>query len=222
MKETQRPKRPRTQTRSLAKRAQILDAAATLFLELGYDAVSIDMVIEKVGGTKSNVYKHFGSKAGLFAAVVEEQWKDSVQPFAEVEALDAEGLPLEEALRRLARNFLRAILTDREVKLHRMVAAEAARHPRSSRRWHSFGPEQAYARFTTYVEKQQKAGRLVSMPARRLAPLFVDMVSQEMHLRMMIAGAPPPKRSEIDRVVDDAVDIFLHGALARPRGTGSR
>lgn len=211
------------QTRSIAKRAQILDAAAALFLELGYDAVSIDMVIERVSGTKSNVYTHFGNKAGLFAAVVEEQWKPSVQPFAEVEALDAEGLPLEEALRQLGRDFLRGILNDREVKLHRMVVAEAARHPRSSRRWYSFGPEQAYARFTTYVEKQQKAGRLTSsIPARRLAPLFVDMISSEMHMRMLIAGAPPPKRAEIDRIVDDAVGIFLHGALAGGRSERGR
>lgn len=217
-----RTKIPRSQARSIAKRAQILDAAAALFLELGYDAVSVDMVIARVSGTKSNVYKHFGSKAGLFAAVVEEQWRDSIKPFAEVEALDAERLPLDEALRQLGRNFLRAILTEHEVKLHRLVVAEAGRHPRSSRRWYSFGPEQAYARFTAYVEKQQQAGRLMSsIPARRLAPLFIDMISSEMHMRMLIAGAAPPKRADIDRIVDDGVNIFLHGALARTRGSAS-
>lgn len=211
-----RTKIPRSQARSIAKRAQILEAAAALFLELGYDAVSIDMVIEQVSGTKSNVYTHFGSKAGLFAAVVEEQWRDSIKPFAEVEALDADRLPLEDALRQLGRHFLRAILTEHEVKLHRLVVAEAGRHPRSSRQWYSFGPEQAYVRFTNYVEKQQQAGRLTSaIPARRLAPLFVDMISSEMHMKMLIAGAPPPKRAEIDRIVDEAVGVFLHGALAR-------
>lgn len=211
MKKTSVP----AQTRSMAKRAEILKVAAALFLEHGYDGVSVDMVVARAGGTKTNVYKHFDGKAGLFAAVVEELWRDSVQPFADVSVLDAEDLPLEEALRRLARGFLRAICTDREIKVHRMVIAEAARHPRMAKRWFSIGPEEAYKRFTAYVEKQQKAGRLVAMPARRLAPLFVDMVSQEMHLRMIIAGAAPPKRSEIDRIVEDAVDIFLHGALAR-------
>lgn len=207
------PVRP-VQARSLAKRAQILETAAALFLERGYDAVSLDMVIEQVGGTKSNVYKHFGSKTGLFAAVVEAQWQDSVKPFFEVEALDADQLPLEDALRQLGRNFLRAILTEHEIKLHRLVVAEAGRHPRLSRQWYSYGPEMAYERFTTYIEKQQQAGRLTAvMPARRLAPLFVDMISSELHMKMLIAGAPPPKRSEIDRIVDDAVGIFLHGAL---------
>jgi AcrR family transcriptional regulator len=218
MKDSERPKKRRVQERSLVKRTQILEAASALFLELGFDAVSVDMVTERVGGTKGNVYTHFGSKAGLFAAVVEEQWKDSVQPFAEIEELDPEDPPLEEALRQLGRGFLRAILTDREVTLHRMIVSEARRHARLARHWYSYGPEKAYNRFTTYVEKQQKAGRLIgTKPARQLAPLFLDMLSSEMHMKMMIAGTPPPKRSEIDRIVDDCVEIFLYGAAAKAR-----
>lgn len=208
----------RAQGRSIVKRAQILEVASELFLEFGFDAVSIDMVTDRVGGTKGNVYTHFGSKAGLFAAVVEEQWKDSVRPFAEIEQLDTEETPLEEALRQLGRGFLRAILTEREVTLHRMIVAEAKRHSRLARHWYGYGPETAYARFTTYVERQQKAGRLISSkPARQLAPLFLDMLSSEMHMKMLIACTPPPKRSEIDRIVDDCVEVFLYGAAARVR-----
>ncbi len=213
---------PTRQSRSVAKQAEILQAAAELFLEHGYDGVSVDMVIAIVGGTKTNVYKHFGGKAELFAAVVEELWRDSVQPFADVQILNTENLPIEEALRQLGRGFLNAICTEREIKLHRMVVAEAARHPELAHRWFSIGPLEAYARFATYIEKQQMAGRLVSMPARRLAPLFIDMVSQEVHMRMLIAGAQAPKRTEINRIVDDAIDIFLHGALASRTGNRSK
>ena len=202
--------------RSIAKRAAVLHAAAELFLEHGYDGVSVDMIVAAAGGTKTNVYVHFGGKAELFAAVVEELWRESVQPFAEVALLDAEGLPIEEALRQLGRGFLNAICTEREIKLHRMVVAAAGRHPKLAHRWFSIGPLEAYQRFSAYVAKQQLAGRLVSMPARRLAPLFVDMVSQEMHMRMLIGGARQPERSEINRVVDDAVEIFLYGAASGP------
>ena len=219
MKDSERPKKKRkAQERSIAKRSQILEVASALFLELGFDAVSIDMVTARVGGTKSNVYTHFGAKAGLFAAVVEEQWKESVQPFAEIEQLDADDLPLEEALRQLGRGFLRAILTEKEVSLQRMIVSETKRHSRLARQWYSYGPEKAYARFTTYVEKQQKAGRLIaSKPPRQLAPLFLDMLSSEMHMKMMIANTPPPKRSEIDRIVEDCVEVFLYGAAAKER-----
>lgn len=209
---------PARESRSLAKKAGILRAAAELFLEHGYDGVSVDMVIAAVGGTKTNVYKHFGGKAELFAAVVEDLWSESVKPFEDIGQLDAEGLPLEDALRQLGKQFLRAISTEREIKLHRMVVSEAARHPEQARRWFGIGPLAAYKGFASYIEKQQSAGRLIGMPARRLAPLFIDMVSQEMHMSMLIAGAVAPKRSEIDRIVDDAVTVFLHGALSTKAG----
>lgn len=202
----------RPQTRSLAKRAQILKASAQLFLDLGYDAVSLDMVVGLVGGTKSNVYTHFGSKAGLFAAVVEAQWRDSIKPFEEIEALAPDSMPLEDALRHLGRGFLRAILTTKEVKVHRLVVAEAGRHPRSSRDWYNYGPEQAYVLFGRYIEKQQRVGGITStIPARRLAAFFLDMISSEMHMRMLIASAPSPKKSEIDGLVNEAVDVFVRG-----------
>lgn len=222
MKKTGSVRQP--QSRSIAKRAQILEASSQLFLELGYDAVSLDMVVAKVSGTKSNIYTHFGDKAGLFAAVVEEQWRDSIRPFEEIEALDPQSMPLDEALRHLGRNFLRAILTEREIQLHRLVVAEAARHPHSSRLWYSYGPEHAYTLFSTYIEKHQRTAGLTSaISARRLASFFLDMLSSEMHMRMLIAGAPSPKKAEIDRLVDEAVGIFLHGAgVVAPKSGTSR
>lgn len=203
--------------RSKIKRESMLRAAAALFMEHGYDGVSIDMIIASVGGTKTNVYRHFGGKAELFAAVVEDLWRESVQPFEDIEKLDAEDLPIEQALRQLGQGFLGAICTEREVNIHRMLIAAAPQHPELASRWFSLGPLAAYERFTAYVDKQQRAGRLVSMPARRLAPLFIDMLSQELYLRMMIGGSKAPKRTEIDAIVDRAVDIFLHGALLDPR-----
>ena len=202
-----------TRSRSTIKRAQILEAAAQLFLDRGYDAVSLDMVVAQVGGTKSNIYTHFGDKSGLFAAVVEEQWREQIKPFEEIRALDAASMPIEEALRQIGRKFLRSILTEHEIKLHRLVVAEAGRHPESSRLWYSFGPEQAYTLFSTYMEKQQRAGGITTaIPARRLASFFLDMISSEMHMRMLIAGAAPRKKSDLDKLVDDAVGIFLNGA----------
>lgn len=40
--------------------------------EHGYAAASIDAVIERIGGSKRNIYTTFGSKEGLFTALVSE------------------------------------------------------------------------------------------------------------------------------------------------------
>jgi AcrR family transcriptional regulator len=54
------------------RRAAILDAAALVFFEQGYSAASIDSIIERIGGSKRNIYNEFGSKEGLFTALVSE------------------------------------------------------------------------------------------------------------------------------------------------------
>ncbi|MEZ5380338.1 MAG: TetR/AcrR family transcriptional regulator [Microthrixaceae bacterium] len=53
------------------RRAQILSAAASAFAERGYSDTSMDEVANRAGITKLIVYRHFGSKAELYQAVLE-------------------------------------------------------------------------------------------------------------------------------------------------------
>lgn len=50
-------------------RFDILEAAATCFMERGYAAASIDEVARSLGATKGRIYHHYASKADLFADV---------------------------------------------------------------------------------------------------------------------------------------------------------
>jgi len=49
-----------------------LKAAAQVFFEQGYAATSINAIIERIGGSKRNIYSEFGSKEGVFTALVSE------------------------------------------------------------------------------------------------------------------------------------------------------
>ena len=48
----------------------ILDAAARLFSELGYDGVSMRRIAETAGVSKANIYHHFTSKEALYFAIM--------------------------------------------------------------------------------------------------------------------------------------------------------
>jgi len=50
-------------------KAQILDAAAEVFMALGAEAASIDDVARHLGATKGRIYHHFPSKGALLAEV---------------------------------------------------------------------------------------------------------------------------------------------------------
>ena len=55
-----------------ATHRRILDAARALFLDRWYDQVTLEQVAEDAGVSKQTVLRRFGSKEGLFAAVVDE------------------------------------------------------------------------------------------------------------------------------------------------------
>jgi AcrR family transcriptional regulator len=60
--------------RRAAPRARLLASARRTFARDGYHATSLDRVSENAGCTKGALYDHFGSKAGLFLALLDEQF----------------------------------------------------------------------------------------------------------------------------------------------------
>src|ERR1700742_4317150 len=62
--------------RTDTKRDKIVRSAAKLFLDRGYDNVSINDIIDVVGGSKGTIYSNCGSKEKLFEAVVEQMCSD--------------------------------------------------------------------------------------------------------------------------------------------------
>ncbi len=61
----------RSQAQSAETGRRIIRCAETRFAADGYAAASLDAIAVDSGVTRGAVYHHFGSKAGLFAAVVE-------------------------------------------------------------------------------------------------------------------------------------------------------
>ncbi|MUZ65058.1 TetR/AcrR family transcriptional regulator [Agrobacterium vitis] len=57
-------------TKGAERLRSLKDAAANMFLEQGYEAVSMDTLIAQVGGSRRNIYNHFGGKEGLFIETV--------------------------------------------------------------------------------------------------------------------------------------------------------
>ena len=61
----------RTRLSRAERRETILRASAQVFAESGYNAAKVSEVAERIGVTEPVIFQNFGSKAALFAAVVE-------------------------------------------------------------------------------------------------------------------------------------------------------
>ncbi len=87
----------------------ILAAAAALFAEHGYAGVAMSEVARRARVSKANLYHHFGSKQGLYLAVLRAACD---QTAGSIEGIGAgpDEAPLE-ALRSYARTHLESMLT---------------------------------------------------------------------------------------------------------------
>jgi AcrR family transcriptional regulator len=86
--------KPRRARRSDGVRsdAAILEAAARLFLERGYDAVSMDDIGGAAGLARQTVYNRFRDKEDVFAATIERHWANwGWEPIAHLAWLHGEG-----------------------------------------------------------------------------------------------------------------------------------
>jgi len=83
---------PRKRLRLADRRAVILAAAAEVFASAGYDRASVRAVASAAGITTPVLYDHFGSKAELFAALVESQADALIAHWEQVTGGSAEEL----------------------------------------------------------------------------------------------------------------------------------
>ena len=79
------PITPSVTTRTHEKQTNILHAAAEMFLERGFDAVSLDDILSRTGGSKTTLYSYYGGKEGLFAAIVRKKCEDKLAPMRELD-----------------------------------------------------------------------------------------------------------------------------------------
>lgn len=112
-----------------ATRRQLLTAAQQTFSESGLEGARIDTIAQRAGVNKQLVYHYFGSKDGLYSAVLERVYSDIREREAE---LKLGALPAEEAMRKLIefsydylrnnRDFVR-LLADENAHRGRHLAA---------------------------------------------------------------------------------------------------
>jgi TetR/AcrR family transcriptional regulator len=87
-----------------ATRRALLEAAAALFAERGYDGVATEEVAARAGVNKALISYHFRGKRGLYVAVLESTF---AQIAARLEATDERATNAHQALRGLLEVFAR-------------------------------------------------------------------------------------------------------------------
>lgn len=196
---------------------RLANAAAALFAEHGYEAVSIDRVAHAVGATKGLFYHHFSAKADVLADIVVTT-REAVLAAASaaLAALDADALA-ERRLEALALAELNIALARPDAcrvaaKTDDILANARLSETHAAKRDRSLAAREALERL--YQEAYRdgvRAGRLEALPPRFAVWLI--------RLPVLAAGdwaaGPDGGRTPADRVAEAVARFAAHG-LARP------
>ncbi len=200
------PREHRT-AKGAARIEALTDVALDMFLDQGYEAVSLDTLIAKVGGSRRNVYRHFGGKEGLFLAAIASLCEAQAAPLKSLQ-IPLSGNPAE-ALLMFGRALLERVLLPRTLALTRLMIAESSRFPELAQTIWRSGHEQAATILAEWMSHQQKAGVLRKGHAPHvLARQFVDLAVADAQL---CAQLGIPAHVNRDVALKAAIETFLCG-----------
>lgn len=194
--------------RRKTKKTLIIEAAADLFLQHGYDGTSIDMIAERADVSRQTIYNQYESKETLFSAITAELLRNILLPLAS--SLNRQD-GLRGTLTAFGRHLLKTMLSPRTVALYRLTITEAQRFPILGRVVYASGIEAAEKDFAAYLCAQ----RGLSVPDPYLAAQqFFALVTHPISLKVNLGFEIAPDEPEIENHLKAAVDTFLRAFAA--------
>lgn len=187
------------------RRDTILQAGVDVFLEYGYVSASVDEIVRRAGGSKRTVYKYFGNKEELFAAIIASLAAQMLLPLGA--AID-DNSKLQVTLEKLGKAYLDVLLREESLAIFRTVVSEGLRFPELAETFFLNGPNAAVTRLSVYLEQQVKDGNLQLDDTHAAARQYFGMIRSDLHMRAAL-GLALPSEDEINREVNRAVVMFV-------------
>jgi AcrR family transcriptional regulator len=192
-------------------RRLLLDAARELFARKDYRSTTTREIAESAGVTEYLLFRHFGSKAGLFREALVLPFTSIVDEFARTwQTLIPEETDEDELARHFVEQVYDVVVEHRGLLLT-LVASEAFSEDEVADAGIADIRRALGVRGQISVEGMQLRGMRSSqpdLPAHSTMAMIVGMVA----LRSTFFGTKPPSRGAI---VDELVQATLHGFLHR-------
>ncbi len=188
------------------RRRMILQTARDLFIERGFDAVSIDDIIARSGGSKATLYSYFGNKHGLFAALVAEEVERLME---EAPLLRMTDLSPREALGRFLSAMVSRALSEQVMPFIRLAVVESRRFPELAEAYFKTGPMMTRQAVEEYLAGATSRGQLAVPDPHLAAQQLVGAVIYTRLMGILLGLEDYPSPEEVQRGVFAGVDMFL-------------
>jgi len=188
----------------------IVDAACDLFLELGFQATTMDKVAQRAKISKLSIYRHFENKEALFSAAIAARCQQFA-PQALFEGIDGSA---EHQLMAVGTSLLRLLLSPDVRSVEPMILADKTNQKSLSKLYYEAAPARVIAQIEALLRQLHAKGVLNVPDPLQSARLFGALFKGSDLL--MVAGFDEARAvddNEIESWCRSAVALFIaaHG-----------
>jgi len=195
----------------------IIDAASELFVELGFQATTMDKVAQRAKISKLSIYRHFENKEALFSAAIAAHCHQFA-PQALMEGVDGSA---EDQLITVGSSLLRTLLSPDVRSVEAMIMADKTNQKSLSKLHYEAGPAYVIAQIEALL-RQLHANAVLNVPdPLRSARLFAALIKGSDLLTIALFDeARAEDDNEIESYCRSAVAMFMaaHGGNGHAGG----
>lgn len=202
-------------TRTEAKRQNILDEATQVFRELGYEGASMAEICARVGGSKATLYNHFASKDELFFEVMSrlcEEEFSAVLKLVEPSMLERGDITL--ALNQFGQRFLHFIYSP-DVQSNQRLAIAGSGNNKLGDLIYQRGILRVQQLIADFLSLAMENGLLRRADPRITALHLSALLQAELMDRFLFRQQESVDDEEVRQVTARAVEVFMAAYLPR-------
>ncbi|MEL6920285.1 MAG: TetR/AcrR family transcriptional regulator [Pseudomonadota bacterium] len=187
---------------------QIMQGAAKVFAEHGFDGSSSDELADRIGVSKATLYKYFPTKEQLFETVLLAECVRHREQILEPR-FDNLGAPediLLEVARRLGRIFSSKVM----ISLFRLVIGEGQKFDKVLKAFFEAGPEATVSAIASLLDDMVADGRMDPIDDTKLAASqFKELAKIGVFYPSLFEGRTDLSAAQLEQHAADAVSAFL-------------
>ncbi len=186
------------------KRQKIIDIASNLFLENGYEGISMSEISTCVGGSKATLYNYFSSKEDIFVAVMLANARKLAEKAYSV--LDKK-LNIKDKFELFGYEYLHFILSQEMIDLKRAVIAQVDKVD-MGKHVYECGIRKAWGRVADILEEEMKKGKVTKADPWVAATQLKALLESDLHTRRLLGVDKRINKKAIPKAVNDALAVF--------------
>lgn len=189
------------------KRAQILEGARQVFMNVGFDAASMNDITRAAGVSKGTIYVYFENKNELFQTIILEAKQRIFEDLRQTLRADDD---VEVILLRFATRLATGLTCEETIRAMRIAIGVAERFPGLVRSFFGDHPENLIDTLTEFMEACGRMGALSIDEPRIAAQQLVDLSTGHLwKMRLFGLYEAPPSADVIENMARHAVATFM-------------